>query len=72
MSEENEENKEYVIPEILHTFCPLRYSRDGLDYCGASDTPCEYCADGHTHNKSEKKRKGHKAGKAEVVEDVYE
>lgn len=28
-----------------HADCPVRYRARGLTLCGATDTPCEYCAD---------------------------
>lgn len=28
-----------------HAPCPVRYRARGLTMCGATDTPCEYCAD---------------------------
>jgi hypothetical protein len=31
--------------EIVHKSCPIRYDIDGEDYCGASETPCEYCVE---------------------------
>ena len=31
--------------ETVHSGCPLRYLRDGIDHCGATDSPCEYCVD---------------------------
>ncbi len=31
--------------EIVHRSCPIRYLLDGVDYCGASESPCEYCVE---------------------------
>ena len=28
-----------------HAPCPVRYAARGLTMCGATDTPCVYCAD---------------------------
>ena len=31
-----------------HADCPVRYAARGLTMCGATDTPCVYCADAGT------------------------
>ena len=31
--------------ERQHADCPVRYAARGLTMCGATDTPCVYCAD---------------------------
>ena len=31
--------------ERQHADCPVRYRARGLTMCGATDTPCVYCAD---------------------------
>ena len=31
-----------------HAPCPVRYAARGLTMCGATDTPCGYCADAGT------------------------
>ena len=31
--------------ERQHADCPVRYAARGLVLCGATDTPCVYCAD---------------------------
>ena len=31
-----------------HAPCPVRYAARGLTMCGATDTPCVYCADAGT------------------------
>ena len=34
--------------ERQHAPCPVRYAARGLTMCGATDTPCVYCADAGT------------------------
>ena len=34
--------------ERQHADCPVRYAARGLTMCGATDTPCVYCADAGT------------------------
>lgn len=67
---QGEKVTDYIEPEVLHKDCPVRYSREGIDYCGASDTPCEYCVE--RKQSKERSRKSWKDKKREVIEDVYD